>query len=77
MKTMSAAKFKTHCLRVMEEVRRRREPVVVTKKGVPVAKLVPADDSPPAGLGALEGRIQIVGDILSPATRPEDWEALR
>ncbi len=77
MKTMSAAKFKTHCLRVMEDVRRRREPVVVTKKGVPVAKLVPADEAPAMGFGALEGRIQIVGEIVSPVSRPEDWEALR
>ncbi len=77
MKTMSAAEFKTHCLRVMEEVRRRREPVVVTKKGVPVAKLVPVEELPARGFDALKGRIEIAGDIVSPVARPEDWEALR
>jgi prevent-host-death family protein len=74
---MSAAEFKTHCLRVMDEVRRRREPVVVTKKGVPVAKLVPADEPPAEIFNALKGRIEIVGDIVSPVVPAEEWEALR
>ena len=43
MKKMPAAEFKARCLRVMEEVKRYRTPVVITKKGVPVAKLVPAN----------------------------------
>jgi len=77
MRTMSAAEFKTHCLRVMDEVRRRREPVVVTKKGVPVAKLVPADEPPAEIFNALKGRIEIVGDIVSPVVPAEEWEALR
>jgi len=77
MKSMSAAEFKTHCLRVMEDVRKRREPVVITKRGVPVAKLVPADEPAPEVFNALRGRLEIVGDIVSPTTRPEDWDALR
>jgi prevent-host-death family protein len=77
MKTMSAAEFKTHCLRVMDEVRKRREPVVVTKKGVPVAKLVPVDEPSGDIFDALKGQVEIVGDIVSPTTSPEDWDALR
>ena len=77
MRTMSAAEFKTHCLRVMEDVRKLREPVVVTKKGVPVAKLMPIDESPSEVFDALKGRLEILGDIVSPVARPGDWEALR
>lgn len=77
MKSMPAAEFKARCLQVMDDVKRRREPVVITKRGVPVVKLVPADGPPAEVFDALEGRIEIVGDIVSPVARPEDWEALR
>ena len=43
MKTMAAGKFKATCLAVMDEVQAKREPVVLTKNGKPVAKLVPVD----------------------------------
>ncbi len=76
MKKMAAGTFKTHCLRVMEEVRTTREPVLVTKRGRPVAKLVPVDTSSDDFIGRLEGIVTIVGDIESPAEPPEVWEAL-
>lgn len=73
MKTIAAAKFKAQCLRIMDEVQNRREPVLITKKGRPVAKLVPA--GPPKNIfGALRGVIEIVGDIESPADEFEDWK---
>ena len=46
MTEIGAAEFKAHCLELLERVRRTREPLVVTKRGVPYAKLVPVD--PPA-----------------------------
>jgi prevent-host-death family protein len=42
MKTIAAAKFKAHCLSLMDDVHKNREPIVITKRGKPVAKLVPA-----------------------------------
>ena len=77
MKTMPAGKFKAQCLRVMDRVEATREPVIITKKGRPVAKLVPADANPQDALGSLVGIIEIVGDIESPVLPPEAWEALR
>ena len=77
MKTMPAGQFKARCLRVMDEVRSTREPVVITKKGKPVAKLVPVEVKPDNVFGCLRGKMKIVGDILSPIVPPEDWEALR
>ena len=46
MKAIPAGQFKARCLRIMDEVRATREPVIITKKGRPVAKLVPADKFP-------------------------------
>ena len=48
----------------------------ITKKGRPVAKLVPADNQPDDIFGCLKDKIKIVGDIESPITPLEDWDAL-
>lgn len=77
MKKLPAGEFKAHCLSVIENVRKTRETVVITKRGRPVAKLVPADESPQQFLGRLEGVVRIVGDIESPIEPAEIWEALR
>jgi prevent-host-death family protein len=64
---IAAGQFKARCLKLMDEVQKKRQPIVITKHGKPVAKLVPADAEPAAGLyGSLKGRAQIVGDIVAP-----------
>ena len=74
-KTMAAGEFKARCLRVMDEVERTRRPVVITKRGRPVAKLVPADPTEPdAFFGRLAEQIKIVGDIMAPLDPPEAWD---
>jgi len=77
MKTMPAGEFKTHCLRVMAEVQRKREPVLITKKGRPVAKLVPLEAPTTEVVGCLRGKVEILGDIVSPVVPAEEWEANR
>jgi prevent-host-death family protein len=77
MKTMPAGQFKARCLKVMDDVQSTREPVVITKKGRPVAKLVPAVEPADDFLGKLSGVMKIVGDITQPIEDPEAWEALR
>lgn len=74
---MPAGQFKARCLRVMEEVRRRRQPVVITKKGVPVAKLVPADAPAADVFGCMAGTAEILGDIEGPAVPTRVWKAAR
>ncbi len=75
MKTIPAGEFKTHCLRIMDEVSRRRQAVIITKKGVPVAKLVPVERMEREVVGCLEGVMEIVGDIEAPVALPEAWQA--
>ena len=77
MKTMPAGQFKARCLRVMDEVRSTREPVVITKKSKPVAKLVPAKPASDDFLGKLSAVIKIVGDITQPIEDPDAWESAR
>lgn len=75
MKTIGAAEFKARCLSLMEDVRSTRETVVITKRGKPVAKLVPAEPSKREFIGSLKGVFRVVRDIESPAVPPEDWES--
>ena len=77
MKTMAAGEFKARCLQVMDQVRSTRTPVVITKRGKPVAKIVPAEEFGPTAFDSLKGKIEILGDIVSPMVPPEDWEALK
>lgn len=76
MKTMGAGEFKARCLRVMEEVKKYRMPVVITKKGRAVAKLVPPDAPATDVFGCMAGTARIVGDVEAPVVRAEAWNAV-
>jgi prevent-host-death family protein len=73
MKEMAAGKFKNQCLAVMDTVQRTGEPVLITKHGKPVAKLIPAQRTGDDIFDSMADRVKVVGDILN--TVPlEDWE---
>ena len=77
MKSMAAGFFKAHCLAVMDEVQAKRESVVITKHGKPVAKLVPADQNTDDIYNFLAGKGAITGDVVSPAISDEEWGKLK
>jgi prevent-host-death family protein len=75
MKQMPAGAFKARCLTIMREVQATREPVVITKRGKPVVKVVPVEAETNNVLGFMRGRVKIVGDIESPI--PVEWKVMR
>jgi prevent-host-death family protein len=78
MKTIAAGVFKAQCLALMEDVRSTRQPIVITKRGKPVAKLVPVENGKKDDwIGRLDGKFKTTGDIVSPVVPLEDWEALK
>lgn len=77
MRKMAAGTFKAQCLAVMDEVQARRETVVITKHGKPVAKLVPADKNTDDIYGFVAGKGAITGDVVSPALTDEEWGELK
>jgi prevent-host-death family protein len=77
MKKMAAGSFKIHCLAVMDEVQAKRETVVITKRGKPVAKLIPADSDSDDIYNFLAGKGAITGDVVSPALGREEWGKLK
>ncbi len=68
-----AGEFKARCLKLMDEVQKKRQEIVITKRGKPVAKLVPADKKLVSLWGALKGTGTVVGDIVGPTG--EKWDA--
>jgi prevent-host-death family protein len=72
MVSIGAGEFKAKCLQLLDEVEATREPIIVTKFGKPVAKLVPM---PPAReiFGALKGSVLYEGDITGPLD--VEWDA--
>jgi prevent-host-death family protein len=70
---MAAGVFKTNCLAVMDEVQAKRVTVVITKRGKPVAKLVPVNEEKDDIFGFLAGKATITGDVVSPALTLEEW----
>jgi len=77
MKTIPAGAFKTNCLAIMEEVKTKRETIVITKHGKPVAKLVPLNEVVDEIFGFFKGKGSVTGDVVSPALTPEEWGNLR
>lgn len=76
IKKMAAGTFKTHCLTVMDEVHAKRQPVLITKHGKPIAKLVPVDENTDDIFNFMAGQGRISGDIISPALTPDEWGEL-
>ena len=79
MDEIAISKFKAPCLGVLEQVRRTRRPIRVTRFGKPDAEIIPpsalACDKTWTGSMADKGRIK--GDIVSPAVEDGDWEVLK
>lgn len=68
--TIGAAQFKEQCLALLDNV--GPDGIVITKHGKPVAKLVPIVAESSDLVGALKGKLKIVGDVLSTGV---PWDA--
>jgi prevent-host-death family protein len=76
VKTMDAGSFKTNFLPVQDEVRTKRETVMITKRGKPVAKLVPTNSQTNEIYNFMAGKGVVTGDVVSPAIFTADWNWL-
>lgn len=76
---MAISEFKARCLAIIERVRKTGRPVLITKRGVPVAQVLPPPLPEPAAksaFGCMKGTVREIGDIMQPLPE-EDWEVLR
>jgi antitoxin (DNA-binding transcriptional repressor) of toxin-antitoxin stability system len=75
MKTMGAGAFKAKCLSAMTDVHNGHGEIMVTKRGKPFVKIVPAKPAEPESIfGFLKGKVKVVGDIVAPIVEPWEWD---
>jgi len=73
MKKIAAGAFKAKCLAILDQVCAKRETVVITKHGKPVAKLVQMSGGADDIYNFLAGKGTITGDVILPALTSEQW----
>lgn len=76
--TVTISKFKATCLALLDKVKRTGQPLLVTRRGDPVALITPppATTQPESWLGAFKDSGSIVGNIISPALEETEWEVM-
>jgi prevent-host-death family protein len=79
MEEVSISEFKAKCLALLERVNKTKKSLRITRHGKPVAEVVPptVGFDRAAWIGSMKGRMEILGDIISPASDEDDWEVLR
>ena len=75
---VSISKFKATCLALLAKVKRTGRPILVTRKGEPIAQIVPPPppSKPASWLGSFSATGRITGDVVSPPVAESEWEAL-
>jgi len=71
MQTLAASKFKSQTIAIIEEIAKTKEPLVITKRGKPIVKIIPVDNKVQKEK-PLKGTVTFIGDIFSPID--EEWE---
>jgi prevent-host-death family protein len=78
MKEIAISEFKAKCLALLDQVQKTKKAIRVTRFGKPIADVIPPSPTPRKDwMGSMKSRIEILGDIVSPANEESDWEALR
>ena len=74
MESLTVSKFKATCLAVVEQVAKSKKRVIITKRGRPIAEVIPYEAE--TSTVPLKDTVAFMGDIVSPVAA-EDWEALQ
>ena len=77
MKQMRASAFKAQCLKIMNDIQATGEPVIVTKRGKPVVKVIPIKPPNDDIFGFMADKFDIIGDIESPVVPLKDWKIFK
>lgn len=79
MKEVTITEFRVKCAYTLEQVRKTRKPIRITRFGEPMAEVVPPTPKPrrKSWLGNMAGSVKILGDIVGPTGSFEDWDSFR
>lgn len=70
---IAAGEFKAKCLHLLDEVQRTHKEIIITKRGKPVARILPVEQKLTSVFGRMKGTVEILGDIV--ASTGEQWQA--
>jgi len=77
MREIAISEFKAKCLALLDQVQKTKKPIRVTRRGKPVAEVNPPKPTENRDwIGSMKD-MEILGDIVSPASDEDDWEVLR
>lgn len=78
LEVLTISQFKATCLAVLDKVKRTNKPVLITRRGEPIAIIdpPPLPERKQSWIGSFRSKGQIVGDIVSPVIDENDWEVL-
>jgi prevent-host-death family protein len=73
------SKFKATCLSLLDRVKKTGQPIIVTRKGEPIAQVIspPAPKKTASWLGSYKSSGKITGEIISPVMEEKEWEVLK
>ena len=73
---ISSAEFRAQCFKILDQVEKTHQEVIITKRGKPIARLVHIDQGEKKDplLGALAGLGRTIGDLTEPVADLKDWE---
>jgi prevent-host-death family protein len=79
MNEVSISEFKAKCIGLIEQVCKTKQPLRVVRHGKPLVEIVPTSEKVDRmeWIGSMKDSVEILGDIISPATDEDDWEVLR
>lgn len=78
MKSVAISTFKARCLALLENVARTGEPLLVTKRGKPLARVTSSDNSRSSSpQDTLRHTVETLGDLIAPVVSPAAWNATR
>ena len=79
MTEVPISEFKAKCLALLERVNKTKQAIRITRHGKPVAEVLPPSPSADRStwIGSLKHSMEFRGDIISPASDEDEWEALR
>ncbi len=75
---MPISEFKATCLAVLDRVHRTGTPIIITRRGEPIAEVIPPSTASAGNgwLGSMRGTASIAGDLVAPARATAEWEVL-
>jgi prevent-host-death family protein len=73
MKTVTISEFKARCIAIINEVSQTHSTVIITRRGIPVSRLEPVNDSTLERVLGKMGKMTIQGDIIH-TDFSDEWE---